>query len=96
MKRRLLTILSALSLLLCIAVSIIWLRSRRTHDLVLFPVGGHVWQISSLHGTLCLAIHPSTFKPPGSRFEHYPVSSEPGSEPRAALEHHARIHSALA
>lgn len=86
MKPRLLTILSALSLLLCIAVSIFWLRSRRTHDLVLFPVGGRVWQVSSLHGTLCLAIHPSTFKAPGSRFAHYPVSLESGSEPRAALD----------
>ena len=80
MKRRPLTMLSALSLLLCTAIIALWLRSHHTHHLLLFPAFGRVWQISSLHGAFCVIVHRDTDFPPISCFDRYALLSDITSE----------------
>jgi hypothetical protein len=56
-KRRLFTILSALSLLLFVAVCVLWVRSYRNHwigDQFPIGVGQHRWELRSQGGGLTL------------------------------------------
>jgi hypothetical protein len=55
MKRRLLNLLTLLSLLLCVAVAALWVRSERTQDVVGYrfgsgPGGWRTVQLTSQHG----------------------------------------------
>jgi hypothetical protein len=54
--RRLLNLLTALSLLLCVAICVLWVRSYWTYDLVEFDRGdyvyGHAWQVRSEYGRM--------------------------------------------
>ena len=50
MKYRLFTILSALSLLLCAGVAVLWVRSFIAHDALLLNLPASHWQISSFRG----------------------------------------------
>ena len=50
MKRRLLNLLTALSLLLCAAVCVLWVRSRNGYDVILFGGGGgRLFKVCSDH-----------------------------------------------
>src|SRR5688572_23494893 len=57
MKRRALTILSTLSLLLFIASTTLWLRSHRTHDSILYRTTKQYWHLASSRGRLWMFIH---------------------------------------
>ena len=50
MKRRLFTILSALSLLLFVTVAVMWLRSHQVSDRVQFWRAGERWDVFAHHG----------------------------------------------
>ena len=52
MLRRLFTLLSALSLLLCAAVVVLWVRGARDGDQFIFTTGGRLWWIMSGRGTI--------------------------------------------
>src|SRR5689334_4918947 len=56
MTRHVLNVLAALSLLLCVAVVALWVRSYWTYDLVEFDTGdyvcGHEWSLRSEHGRM--------------------------------------------
>ena len=53
MKRRLLNLLTALSLLLCVAVVVLWVRSHHVQDSVLKSIGDQrVYCLSAYRGTL--------------------------------------------
>ena len=52
MKHRLLNLLSILSLLLCVAVCVLWLRSQWHLDFVLFRAAGDLFRLQSASGTL--------------------------------------------
>jgi hypothetical protein len=54
MARRLFTLLLALSLLLCAAVVVLWVRSYRRTDVVGFAWRGALWQITSDQGRVCV------------------------------------------
>jgi hypothetical protein len=58
MPRRLFTLLSALSLLLCAAAVVLWVRSRRLTDAVEFQRGGVRWRVASEAGRLRLDNEP--------------------------------------
>jgi hypothetical protein len=53
MKRRLLNLLTALSLLLCAAVGAIWVRSRKRWEVAVFQTDSRTaWQFTSVRGRL--------------------------------------------
>ena len=54
MFRRLFTIVSALSLLLCVAAAVLWVRSHRARAAVQFRSGGALWEVASERGRLRL------------------------------------------
>src|SRR4051812_4669289 len=58
MLRRLLTLVSALSLVLCVAVAVLWVRSYRVTDAVEFARGGVRWRVASEAGRLKLDNEP--------------------------------------
>jgi hypothetical protein len=58
MARRLFTLLSALSLLLCAATVVLWVRSHRGTDAVEFHRGGVRWRVASEAGRLRLDNEP--------------------------------------
>jgi hypothetical protein len=58
MLRRLFTLLSALSLLLCAAAAVLWVRSQRATDEFRLPLDHHRWRISSTGGSLSLDNEP--------------------------------------
>jgi hypothetical protein len=58
MLRRLLNLLTVLSLLLCAAVCVLWWRSRVTEHRVEFPARGVRWEIASRGGVLRLDNEP--------------------------------------
>jgi hypothetical protein len=49
-RRRLLTILSAISLMLCVAIAALWIRSRQTWDMIQYEGGNAQRTLTSLHG----------------------------------------------
>ena len=53
-RRRLFTLLSALSLLLCIAVCVLWVRSYRTVDMLHVRTAGRISHVSPYGGSLWL------------------------------------------
>jgi hypothetical protein len=58
MLRRPFTVLSALSLLLCVAVVVMWVRSHRGADAFGFTWRGALWQVTSDRGRFCLDNEP--------------------------------------
>jgi hypothetical protein len=58
MLRRLFTILSALSLLLCVAAAVLWVRSYSTKDFFEFTKDGQQWRADSHEGRLQIDNHP--------------------------------------
>ena len=58
MKRKLFTFASALSLLLCIATAVLWVRSYFSADAVVFMRRGLLWEVRSERGTLWLDNEP--------------------------------------
>jgi hypothetical protein len=58
MFRRLFVVLSGLSLLLCVAVVMLWVRSYRRTDVVGFAWRGALWQVTSDRGRVCLDNQP--------------------------------------
>src|SRR3954453_16847361 len=54
MHRRLLNLLSALSLLLCVAVCAVWVRSYCAQDVVLFPFARHASSVYSSCGQVLI------------------------------------------
>jgi hypothetical protein len=58
MKRRLLNFLTALSLLLCVAVVALWVRSYVTTDAYPFMRDGEKWEVTSFRGRLWVSNRP--------------------------------------
>jgi len=58
MRRRLCTLLSGLSLTLCVAVLVLWALSYRDKAAVQFRAGGVLWEASSARGWLSLDNEP--------------------------------------
>ena len=56
MKRRLLNFLTALSLLLCVAACVLWVRSRPGEDVWLARRGGQMWWLASADGSFTLTM----------------------------------------
>jgi hypothetical protein len=54
MLRRVFTLLSALSLLLCMATAVLWVRSYRTMTKLEFRWADTLWEVASEHGRLWL------------------------------------------
>ena len=67
MKRRL-TIFSALSLLLCLAIMVLWVRSYWTHDLVMGAASGRYWHLGSVRGRLWMFVHDGKHRMTGSSY----------------------------
>jgi hypothetical protein len=56
MKRRLLNVLTVLSLLLCVAVAVLWVRSGWVSDAVLYGNGAGEYGVQSLRGVVVVAV----------------------------------------
>jgi hypothetical protein len=54
-QRRLLNLLTLLSLLLCVAACVLWVRSYRVQDWVLFGTSRHTFQATGARGHLVVA-----------------------------------------
>ena len=63
MKRWIFAVLSALSLLLCVAVCVLWVRSYRTRDIVARGVCGRHFQVTSARGGLWFSVDDSDLRP---------------------------------
>jgi hypothetical protein len=77
MKRHVLNLLTALSLLLCVAACVLWVRSYRVHSVIVWTEhtrAGSVWRrVHSTHGGLSyewLQFVDKPAKPPGPKVEH--------------------------
>ena len=75
MRRRLLLILAIISVLLCVGVVVLGVRSRHTHDVVVWTRPATAWHFSSVGGKVWLFTHQSrvdwtnpSFGPPGQRW----------------------------
>ena len=55
LARRLFTLCSAVSLLLCVAACVLWVRGTRAQDTVLFGTHRHTFQLMSSNGRVVLA-----------------------------------------
>ena len=73
--RRSLSILAALSLLLCVIVVTLWSQSHHTHHVAVWTTPGTAWHVSSVRGKMWLFTHESkagwnnpSFNPPGNRW----------------------------
>jgi hypothetical protein len=64
MRRRLFTYLSALSLLLCVATVILWVRTHRKVDSFKFSLGGQKWRAASMDGRLFIDNSPEVADEP--------------------------------
>ena len=82
MTRRLLNLLTGGSLLLCVAVSVLWVRSRSVGDYITFTTRNGdgtretVWDFGSGRGRVCL----------GARTFVWPAPESPGSAPSKSTE----------
>jgi hypothetical protein len=57
MKRRLLNLLTAMSLLVCVAASVLWARSYVTQDILLIGRGPSVVNVHSTAGSFVIVEH---------------------------------------
>jgi hypothetical protein len=69
MKRRLLNLLTALSLLLCVAACVLWVRSYWTVDLIVFSPTRDSYSVWSQRGEVCLRRLGNTDMP--DRWQHH-------------------------
>ena len=76
--RHALTIWSAISLVLCVAVCVLWVRSYRTHDMFDRIVGDTCWGVSSNRGVISFVIEgpPSPRRAPDTGW--LAVRADPG------------------
>jgi hypothetical protein len=71
MKRRLLNLLTAVSLLLCAAACGLWVRNGRSNgDVVGYTAGGRTYEIASAAGVLALSAEDAPAGKAAAGFEH--------------------------
>jgi hypothetical protein len=98
MKRRLLNLLTAGSLLLCVAVCVLWVRSYWRYDQVNRFGADHVLELSSGDGVFAVMYGP-TYKGPGAvqwptswRYRNYKALGKNGLPGQMAIASHRRLH----
>ena len=79
MRRRLLNLLTALSMLLCAATVVLWARGYRVKDVLLWPTAGGMATLESNRGQFVLVVMRSPYpershRPSGLRHHTSPVS----------------------
>jgi hypothetical protein len=77
MKRRLLNLLTVLSLLLCVAVAVLWVRGYRLQEYVAFSSGGHSPAVGNYPGGIFLAWNLNTRTAPGFSYLGYRYGDDP-------------------
>jgi hypothetical protein len=77
MKRRLLNFLTALSLLLCVAVTWLWVRGYRLQEYVAFTLDSHSPAVGNYPGGIFLAWNNNTRTAPGFSYLGYRYGDDP-------------------
>ena len=70
MMRRLLDLLATVSLLLCVAVGVLWLRGRSAGDVVSYTAAGRRFELASMAGVLALTTGDAAAGRPAVGFEY--------------------------
>jgi hypothetical protein len=77
MKRRLLSLLTPLSLLLCVAACVLWVRGYRLQEYVAFTLGGHSPAVGNYPGGIFLAWNRNTRTSSGFSYLGYRYGEDP-------------------